>query len=373
MTTNPAGHLELHVIGGNKGEAVVVRLPEGGWGVVDCFAASLDEEHANPVLQFLRKENVGELEFLCLTHPHDDHFRGMSRLLGEFRIRSFWQSAAMMPHRLKSIIASAIDAEVSGAEEARSSQRELELIFELVAERRERTKSARREPLIPKHCTANAQVYPTPTVAGASVAVHVIAPTARDVDDYHNELGHLFDATGRMKASLPHSRHNDISIGLLIKFGQTRILLGGDVEKRAWQNALQEYDQAELAAHCVKVSHHGSTTGYCDGLWHVLSARCKPIAVVTSFRQHRLPRKPALDHIRRFSDRLLSTKISSIAPEELPIPLAATAPVRSREAIASHFQAWPETLDEAYGICSLVFDDQGNCVSQSFANGAGPI
>jgi beta-lactamase superfamily II metal-dependent hydrolase len=373
VTTNPASHLELHVIGGNKGEAVIIRLPDGGWGVVDCFAASLDDERANPVLQFLRKQIVGELEFLCLTHPHDDHFRGMSRLLQEFRVRCFWQSAVMFPHRLKSIIASALDAEASGADEARSSQRELESIFELVAKRRERTKSARREPLIPKHCSANTQVYPTQAVANASVSVHIIAPTARDIEEYHDELDRLFDATGRMKATLPYSRHNAISIGLLIKFGQTRIVLGGDVERAAWQNALQECDQTHLSAHCVKVSHHGSTTGYCDGLWEVLSAQRKPIAIVTSFRQHRLPRKSALEHIGRFASRVLSTKLDSIVPEELPVPLAPTAPVRSRRAIASQFHAWTDQRDEAYGICSLVFDDKGNCVSESFSNGAGLI
>ncbi len=176
-----------------------------------------------------------------------------------------------------------------------------------------------------------------------------------------------------MKGQLPHSRHNAISIGLLLIFGKTRVVLGGDVEQEAWRNTLAECDPAELSAHCVKVSHHGSTTGYCDGLWEVLSAQGKPIAVVTSFRHHRLPRKLALDHIRPFTSQLLSTKLSSIAAEEMPLPLHPAAPIKSRQAIVREFGAWSDHADLAFGVCSLVFDDRGNCISQSFANGAGPF
>lgn len=195
MTTNPSPHLELHVIGGAKGEAVIVRLPEGGWGVIDCFAASLRDESANPVLRFLRERGITELEFLCLTHPHDDHFRGMAQLLKQFRVRSFWQSAVLFPHRLRSIVASAIDVEASGAEEARTSQAELEEIFRVVAEQRRRNRGATREPLIPKHCVVNAQVYPTPATVSARFAVRVVAPAGRDVDGYYDELDRLFDST----------------------------------------------------------------------------------------------------------------------------------------------------------------------------------
>ena len=297
----------------------------------------------------------------------------MSQLLKQLRVRSFWQSAVMFPHRLKSIIASAIDAEASGDEEARTSQAELEEIFRVVAEQKQQNRTATREPLIPKHCIANTQVYPTPAKANSPLTVHVIAPAGRDVDGYHEELDRLFDSTGRMKAQLPHSRHNAISIGLLLTYGKTRVVLGGDVEREAWQNTLAECERAELSAQCVKVSHHGSTTGYCDGLWEVLSAGEKPIAIVTSFRHHRLPRRLALEHIRPFASQLLSTKVSTIAPEELPIPLNPAAPVKSRQAIAQTFEAWPDQADQTFGVCSLSFDDQGNCVSQSFANGAGPI
>ena len=56
----------------------LLRLPEGGWGVVDCCASSNSDESKNSTLEFLRSRSITDLEFLCLTHPHADHYKGMS-------------------------------------------------------------------------------------------------------------------------------------------------------------------------------------------------------------------------------------------------------------------------------------------------------
>ena len=89
MTTEPP-LLTVHVLGAGKGESIVLRLPDGRWGVVDCYAGSVADPLTNPTLQFLSEQGATELEFLCLTHPHDDHFRGMSQLLETFPVRYFW-------------------------------------------------------------------------------------------------------------------------------------------------------------------------------------------------------------------------------------------------------------------------------------------
>ncbi len=92
MTTDPR-RLSVHVLGAAKGESIVLQLPNGRWGVVDCYARSL-----NPTLMFLRESGVEKLEFLCLTHPHDDHYRGMSQILEEFPVAYFWHFGAPRAH-----------------------------------------------------------------------------------------------------------------------------------------------------------------------------------------------------------------------------------------------------------------------------------
>jgi beta-lactamase superfamily II metal-dependent hydrolase len=64
--------LSIHVINSGVGESIVVELPNGNWGVIDCYASNLADPSSNHTLNFLRKQEVTSLEFLCLTHPHLD-------------------------------------------------------------------------------------------------------------------------------------------------------------------------------------------------------------------------------------------------------------------------------------------------------------
>ena len=73
------------------GESIIIRLPNGKWGVVDCYASSISDSGKNYTLQFLLERGIKELEFVCLTHPHEDHYRGLSHLLQEFPVRFFWR------------------------------------------------------------------------------------------------------------------------------------------------------------------------------------------------------------------------------------------------------------------------------------------
>jgi len=46
--------LEVHVLGAGRGESIILSLPDGGWGVVDCCASSSRDESKNATLEFLR-------------------------------------------------------------------------------------------------------------------------------------------------------------------------------------------------------------------------------------------------------------------------------------------------------------------------------
>ena len=102
-TTNP-GQLEVHVIGADEGESIVLRLPNDEWGVVDCCASSLKDQSSNPTLLFLESRNVQRLAFICMTHPHADHFRGMSQLLSKYLVDFFLLPGAMTGEELRLIL-----------------------------------------------------------------------------------------------------------------------------------------------------------------------------------------------------------------------------------------------------------------------------
>src|SRR6266851_162014 len=82
--------IEVHVFGGKKGESIALKMPGNLWGVVDNYTPVLADPRTNASLRFLESRGVNRLNFLCLTHPHTDHYRGMSYLLDRFDPDRVW-------------------------------------------------------------------------------------------------------------------------------------------------------------------------------------------------------------------------------------------------------------------------------------------
>lgn len=75
---------EVYLIGYNsQGESILffLRTDEGVIysGVVDCYTY----KSINKTIDLLKKENIEKIDFLCWTHPHDDHSLGIDKLLGK--------------------------------------------------------------------------------------------------------------------------------------------------------------------------------------------------------------------------------------------------------------------------------------------------
>jgi glyoxylase-like metal-dependent hydrolase (beta-lactamase superfamily II) len=89
----PEGLSTVAVFGPGQGEAIFVALPDGRVGVLDGCA-----ENADPVAALIEKldQERGDrrrFAFVGLTHPHDDHYRGLGRLLETYRDRidQWWE------------------------------------------------------------------------------------------------------------------------------------------------------------------------------------------------------------------------------------------------------------------------------------------
>jgi hypothetical protein len=100
--------------------------------------------------------------------------------------------------------------------------------------------------------------------------------------------------TGRADA---RPKPNDISLALLVGYGESRILLGGDVESRNWEQVVREERATRglgllfATAQAIKVCHHGSANGHHAGIWAkcMCQGRHKPVAVITPSLAHGLP------------------------------------------------------------------------------------
>ena len=353
MASN-AGSLRIYLFGATQGESIAIQLPNGKWGVVDCFASSLTSPATNPVHALLKASRVEEIEFLCLTHPHVDHFNGMSHLLRDFSVKQFWTFCGLDPTDFR-LLCTYFQAEAEQA--ARSalklSAAELASIFDLVLE-----SGIQRQVVVSRR-----DIYPVPSDDDVRIEIRGIAPTDERAQSYKQSmLTSLVKKRGTVQA-LPNAAHNTISIALRIRYGKSTVLLGGDVEEEGWKTVLREHRPQELESHFVKISHHGSTTGYCNGLWSVLSAQGTN---QTSLVAARPPYKRF--QACRATDRLSTTsriiQVRSTPPSQRGHSpsvqnwrLVALAKLRS----ASSGRFPDATADASPGCCEIEVSDQGEC------------
>lgn len=343
--------LEINVFGAGKGESIVLRWPDDKWGVVDCYNPSQRNPESNLTWRFLQDSQVRELEFICLTHPHDDHYRGMSQLLAHFSVKFFWRFAGLSATHLNAFAKHLVlEARRGGSEERKISANDFVRTMSQV-------RVQRQNQLRQKTATGFQQLYPVPADPKAHFQIWSFAPSGNRVADYEHILASRFPIGKQPLLRESEAEHNSISMGLLVRFGDTRLVLGGDIEESGWSDVLAEIPREELASHLVKVSHHGSKTGYVDGLWEAFSAQSKPIAVIAPYRRFNLPEPEAIGHIKPFVSKILLTCDLDDEP-----PAAIPAPVKSRTLLSMKMKIRPAPKDSPHGQCTLQFDPFGNCV-----------
>jgi beta-lactamase superfamily II metal-dependent hydrolase len=300
--------LVMHVLGSGKGESIVLQLPTGEWGVVDCYTSELQDPDANPTVQLLQAEGVRELAFVCLTHPHDDHFRGLNHLLdpSRFHVREFWRFC-LAKNDFQAVVERQ-RAEAVLDEDQRAIEGNDNLLQTLLLVGKLTTRKP--QPLVPRQAPRDLPLYPDRGAPDRPpCTIRAVAPSNLCEFEYGQAVLNGMTGTGPMP-----TRHNAISLALLIEYGKSRVLLGGDVERRTWDRVFTEYGSSQverlfLRTVAIKVSHHGSVTGHHQDLWAHMTNRGKhqPVAVITPFRQHRLPRDNGLELIRAHTKKVFLT------------------------------------------------------------------
>ena len=357
--------IEVHVFGAKKGESIVVRLPGDKWGVVDNYTPTLSRPESNPTLRFLQERGVRRLSFLCLTHPHADHYRSMSHLLEAFHPDRLWVFGGLSHRQLYAMVAGVLQAGVeSKTVDSGDSENVDELIrfFDTIQlEYTDVTRTPRLEVLRLQLKMTLLELDSVPPVRVTSLG----ASGGRALE-YETTLKSCFDSEGGFLAErLPNANHNMISGGLLIEYGKARIVLGGDIDKEAWAETLRQLPSQRLNSGLVKVSHHGSITGYCDGLWQTLSPARATVAVITPYPSQRLPSAEGLAHISGHARLTLSASVgaAALATDWDNRALDTTFQGVSADALVTLRALFPKASspsDRLEGVCSFLVGDDGS-------------
>ena len=237
----------------------------------------------------LKEKEVSDLAFVCLTHPHEDHYCGLRQVLEhpKWRVHAVWRPAAL-PHQLFKDWVKAILKwrEKDGSARARAEASELTDLFAHVNTRADIAKARLQVDVIDpplKRCFPKADESASPP----TYEFILFAPQSGQVGIYEGEINRAMDRADPEKL---YNLANAISIGLVIRYGDTCVVLSGDMTNSAWSEIESRLDGTKCSLHVVKVPHHGSKTGYTQARWRRHCSREQTVAVVFPFHRYQLPK-----------------------------------------------------------------------------------
>lgn len=299
--------LSLVVFGPGRGEAMVVVLPDGKVGVVDgCREpSSLKSGRGDPVREFLtamearvrQRGGAFELEFVCLTHPHDDHYGGLGRLLEAYRgrVRAVW-SVSEVGDRYGQALRDYVAATRGGRQplpddvKVRGLERVLAELTEASTRHNARLRQvSQSKTLLEKRVVLAQELF----IAGCG-------PADFDVRNAHFAL---VEGIEELIVDGEHATGfdpNATSGVLLIRWGNAGMLLGGDLlckqgRHRGWDDVCHEIHPP---IQVIKVAHHASMEAHHEELWRRLGAR---LAIVTPYKDARGTMPPRPKQIARLA------------------------------------------------------------------------
>jgi len=235
-------HLYLFAVGPKRGEALAVRLPEVGWLLVDCCRVKAADGSEVLPQAALVERFPGPIAGALLTHPHQDHVDGFADLIGRLPPERVMVGGGDPPAR------HLVDAVEAALAAAAGRDR-------LVA------KQVRAAAVAIRQWEARTRRTVTPLHTGTPLWTTPVSVVCRAPD--------MTAARPLLQGGDLAGRANELSAVLEIQWGDTRMVLGGDLPRvetnrqreilipSGWDLVMQQ--RPELGEHTgLKVPHHAS-------------------------------------------------------------------------------------------------------------------
>ena len=306
--------VRLVAFGPGFGESIALYIPEVGWGVIDSCLVKNNNKRLNPTLEYLKSNNVNQLAFLVLTHPHQDHYLGIDHIIKHYlgRIERVCYYSGQGIRKYRTYLAK---NELLGER----GIRQLANIFSEF----EKAKNAGANIITISERT---EIIRRNKFGQHYVEIVALSPSAESEDLYSDLLfGSIPKKDGDTFKLLPDSDHNLISAAIWCSIGNLRIILGSDVEtgknqKTGWIGILDNVDCPDLSSQLIKVSHHGSPNAFYKNAWEKHSSGTSPVAIITPYNRLKnpLPSEKGLRRIAKYSEIIgITSKPKYVKPKKV--------------------------------------------------------
>lgn len=264
---------EVNVIGyPSEGECVLFFIKTDHkaiyTGLVDCYL----DKNADAVREILKRENIAQLDFLCWTHPHDDHTKGLDGIIEQFCDSStkFW-TTDILPEDYSLY-----------SEESKNVYTKLKEVHLSKKTEKMRVRYAKNATIMDRLfiCGLKKYYFEIRSFAPDSTALAERRINNRD------EAGNLY------------------SIGLIINIGHFYIMLAGDVENPTFRNV--EDADIEFPLDYIKIPHHGSpSSSFLVDRMMGLGIQSPEIATTTLYRKGKIPKQKTLEKYRVWGTKII--------------------------------------------------------------------
>jgi beta-lactamase superfamily II metal-dependent hydrolase len=298
LTTPAANEIEISLFGPGYGECLVVHLGGGDWIIVD---SCLNESKLPVALAYLGELGVDcatAVKLVVSTHWHDDHIRGLSKVVRACEAARIVVSAAMREEQFLTLV----DLLRGVAALTDSGINEWTEILETLSTRMA-TPGVKYLP--PRIALSDMRVFQRVADLKTGVtACEIWSLSPSDEDAAHAREGFKFLAPKGDSTPEPLTPMgpNHTSIVLWLEFPDTKILLGADLEQVSsshggWSAVVGSTSRPTGLAQVFKVPHHGSQNGHSSDVWSKM-LEPKPLSLVSPFVNGRVVLPTAVDVAR---------------------------------------------------------------------------
>ena len=227
----------------------------------------------------MRVDPTSAVALVVATHWHDDHIRGMGRIVDECRAATFVCANAFAEPELLTAVRALEKRHLS---RSGSGLRELHSVFSTLRERPAKLALA----------IADRRVF-----SEDDCDVWSLSPNDAVVVDFLRSMCSARARKGERKDRVPTLSPNRVSVALWVSVRDTVALLGGDLPREEWLNILEHRKDPSGTAGVFKVPHHGSPDADDPRIWAEM-LDSEPYAVLTPWHRGGR-RRPTATDVRR--------------------------------------------------------------------------
>ena len=301
--------LEVSIFGPGYGEAILLHIGLGKWFLIDSCVDPVSKEPAS--LKYLHDLNIDvakAVKLVIASHWHDDHVRGISKIVDQCQSAEFVISQALKDKNFLTLAFLHLEPSTikdSGLDEF---SRALQLL-------KSRAQSGIRFNA-PKLAVADRLLYRDlveTTSTSFEVKASALSPSDESILQAELAFADLLTKERRNRRRILSSAPNHTSVVLWVEVGHHKMLLGADLEntsnpRTGWSVILSESTAISGKAGLFKVPHHGSENAHHDGVWSALLLN-EPFAVLTPFSKGRkpLPSDSDIDRLTNLTPQAYAT------------------------------------------------------------------